>query len=165
MRHRITLWDVYRIALLATTALVTYPVCLFLDLAFVPIPVVVAVAGLAALVLRGRTRILTLCWIWLLIIMPTFGALPMAGMLQIRFGLYADLRILDNIQLTRVYDLFARTAIVDAEEHPSPPLSYVQWWSMIAATLAISAVVLVVLVRLTRSRGEARDGGTPAPPL
>jgi hypothetical protein len=82
LRKRNTPQLLLQLALISTPIFLAYLLGLYLLLAYIPVLIVIGLAALCALILRGRKRVLIVCWAWLLVITPTFGLIPLLGMLR-----------------------------------------------------------------------------------
>jgi hypothetical protein len=99
-------------------------------------------AAITASLMSGRTRIRLVCTIWLFIITPVFGVIPLMATLGMRPPLFKlELAILRG---------FWTVFINDPEpgfEDTGLPLSEIGWWLMISITLGVAIIALVYCLR------------------
>ncbi len=112
------------------------------------------IAGEACHVLPRKSWLRFTCWAWLVLMIPTFGIMPllMAPRLLREFPLGNSLGISTGITLSGAYDLFVPTPELFAWDHPFPPLTNAHLYAMGFATLILSLLPVYCLIRIQSAR-------------
>jgi len=144
---------------LVSEKLASYPffissglILLLLILFAVPYPAVL-VAGVALLFfLPKRTWLKYFCILWLTVITPLFGILPLLIQLAIPTGgfIYLELAFL------RAFWGMFRPDPDPGTSDVGPNLTNQQWWAMISVTIALAIVALSYCILESRKNGRQR---------
>ena len=111
--------------------------------------------------LPRRSWLRCLCASWLVLVVPTFGVMPLliATRIHFRSSFLSSLAIFEGFTLSYVYDLFKPTPELFVWDHPFPPISHLQLGMLGVLTLCCSIMPVLFLLRKSQSPGSGGRWG------
>ena len=102
--------------------------------------------------LRRYTTLEVISWTWLILIVPTFGIMPLliAPRLHWQLPMGNTLGIFTGITLSEVYNWFVPSSSFVEVDHPFPPVTNVQLFGFGLSVLLVSVLPVAGLLALSR---------------
>jgi hypothetical protein len=139
------------------------PVVFVVSVVFFPFLAALAFVGFLAIVVEEKrhraprwTWLRFLCGSWFILMVPTFGAMPLiiASKLHMRLPMGYDLMVSAGFTLSEIYDLFVSSPDLLERPLPFPPLTGAELYAIGCATLAFSILPIYCLLRIGRAIPE-----------
>jgi hypothetical protein len=151
---------------LGCVVVVLAPIAAALSVVLFPFLVVAAVCALPLVAMvdatskfRSRGTLRFVCWAWLVLVVPTFGVMPLliAGRLHWSVPGGNTLGIFAGFTYSALYDYFIPTPDMWMWDHPFPPVSNTELALVAVLALAVSLLPADILLQLRRGSVLSTD--------